>query len=148
MNNSPHISERRILIKGAKPHLSSPPCTSRTTLGSAQEVTCRFTPSPFLGNVNKAPPSNRPKDPPSFSAREGHQLSCLSLTKRTVCCPPLDAISTARFSSCLPVIFTGPHSSSSSPVPSCRLVPIPQAYTDPAVSKGNSKWTEHQFLPT
>lgn len=63
-----------------------------------------------------------------------HQLSWLSLTNRTVCCPPLDAISTVRFSSCLPVIFTGLHSSSSSPVPSCMLVPIPQEYTEPGTN--------------
>lgn len=63
-----------------------------------------------------------------------HQLSWLSLTNRTVCCPPLDAISTVRFSSCLPVTFTGLHSSSSSPVPSCMLVPIPQEYTEPATT--------------
>lgn len=70
---------------------------------------------------------------PTFSAGGWNQLSCLSLTRRAVCCPPLDAISTARFSSCFPIIFTGLNSSSSSPVPSCRFVPIPQAYTDPGI---------------
>lgn len=63
-----------------------------------------------------------------------NQLSWLSLANRTVCCPPLDTISTVRLSSCLPVIFTGLHSSVSSPVPSCMLVPIPQEYTEPGTN--------------
>lgn len=82
--------------------------------------------------MNKAETPNY-KMSPTFSRGGWNQLSCLSLTRRAVCCPPLEAISTARFSSCFPVIFTGLNSSSSSPVPSCRFVPIPQAYTDPGI---------------
>lgn len=74
-----------------------------------------------------------------------NQLSWLSLTNRTVCCPPLDAISTERFSSCLPVIFTGVHSSSSKPVPSCMLVPIPQEYTEPGIKTQIAKCTSNTF---
>ena len=35
------------------------------------------------------------------------------------------------FSNCFPAIFTGSHKSSSSELPSCLDVPIPQAYTSP-----------------
>lgn len=87
---------------------------------------------PVFNITNKAETPNY-KMSPTFSGGGWNQLSCLSLTRSAVCCPPLDAISTARFSSCFPVIFTGLNSSSSSPVPSCRFVPIPQAYTDPGI---------------
>lgn len=95
-------------------------------------------PSPSINITNKAKTSSY-KMSLTFSPGGWNQLSCSSLTNRAVCCPPLDAISTARFSSCFPVIFTGLHSSSSSPVPSCRFVPIPQAYTDPGIKSKKNK---------
>lgn len=133
------ISHKRVWISPLSCNLTS------HSLGSAQEVSYRLSPYPHLGIVNKVPTWNGSKVPPSHSWH-GHQLSCLSLTKSTVCCPPLDAISTERFSSCLPVIFTGLHSSSSSPVPSCRFVPMPHAYTDPGINRANSKWSVHPVL--
>lgn len=126
MNNVSML--RRVLIKEVKPHVTPPPCTSHTPPAEHRKS---LTPSLDFRHPEQGPAAKTDRNTSRHSLKEGHQLSCMSLTKRTVCCPPLDAISTARFSSCLPVIFTGLHSSSSSPVPSWRLVPMPQAYTDP-----------------
>lgn len=71
-----------------------------------------------------------PRDP--TAPHRSDQLRALSLTSRAVCWPPLDTARTRRFSSCFPVISTGLQTSSSSPVPSWWLVPIPHANARPA----------------
>ncbi|KAG7242213.1 hypothetical protein INR49_024259 [Caranx melampygus] len=38
------------------------------------------------------------------------------------------------------------HSSSSSPVPSCKLVPMPQAYTDPGSTANSKKGADSDTL--